>query len=59
MWHTHLDGGTAVEAERLSLPIFQVHLQDIRHEEERVVLHRVLLNGNIISVSVYYIKGIY
>lgn len=38
----HLDGGGAVEAERLGLAILQVDLQDIRHEEQRVVLDWVL-----------------
>ncbi len=40
--NTHLDGGTAVEAKGLCLPVLQVDLQDIWHEQKRVVLHRVL-----------------
>lgn len=38
----HLDGGAAVKAKRLGLPILQVHFQDIWHEQQRIVLHRVL-----------------
>lgn len=38
----HLDGGGAVEAERLGLAVLQVDLQDVRHEEQGVVLHWVL-----------------
>lgn len=39
---TYLDRGTAVKAKRLCLPVLQVDLQDIWHEQKRVVLHRVL-----------------
>lgn len=38
----HLDGGGAVEAERLGLAVLQVDLQNVRHEEQRVVLDWVL-----------------
>lgn len=30
----HLDGGGAVEAERLGLAVLQVDLQNVRHEEQ-------------------------
>lgn len=38
----HLDAGGAVEAERLGLAVLQVDLQDVGHEEQRVVLDWVL-----------------
>lgn len=42
-WETvHLDAGGAVEAERLGLAVLQVDLQDVGHEEQRVVLDWVL-----------------
>lgn len=41
-WTVHLDGGGAVEAERLGLAVLQVDLQDVRHEEQGAVLHWVL-----------------
>lgn len=41
----HLDGGGAVEAERLGLAVLQVDLQDVGHEEQRVVLDWVLRAG--------------
>lgn len=53
LWESHalpyLDRGAAVEAKRLRLPVLQVDLQDIWHEEQRIVLHRVLERRELIS----------
>lgn len=39
---THLNGCVAVEFKWFSLPVLQVHFQDIWHEKQGVILHRFL-----------------
>lgn len=54
---THLNGCVAVEFKWFSLPILQVHLQNIWHKKKRVVLHRFLRMERevLINKSVFFL----
>lgn len=52
----HLDGGAAVKAKRLGLPVLQVNLQNTGHEQQGVVLHWVLQKQRMDGLHMSVVK---